>query len=198
MIRMLAVCAVLLLGGCARLRKPKPVPPKVVVLPPQTPEVKEHAPMPPPPPVATTSPPATKLPPEVVQAPQPEPPKVTPPPKPAPRTRRQPAPVAANPTPQPPPAAGTPPAPPPQLTAIVSPEEQQRLNTAIDQSVKNAETDLARVGDRRLRGQQGANLRRAKSFLRQAQETRGDDLATALALAQRAETLARDLAASLR
>jgi hypothetical protein len=80
----------------------------------------------------------------------------------------------------------------------VSPEEQQRLNAAIDLALKNAGADLAQLAKLRLRGQDGANYSRARAFVKQAQDARAADLPTALALAQRAETLARDLAASVK
>ncbi len=103
------------------------------------------------------------------------------------------APAQAAPAPQP-----SAPVPAPQLTAILEPEEQQRLNREIDAALRSAETALASVANAAFTNQQRENQRRAASFVKQAQEMRATDPATALTLAKRADALARDLASGVR
>jgi hypothetical protein len=86
----------------------------------------------------------------------------------------------------------------PQLGQLLSPEEQARYSRLTDQSLDRARIALRKLEGRKLTAEQKAGLDRILTFMRQAQELRGRDLVQAAGLAQRADLLARDLAASLR
>jgi hypothetical protein len=123
--------------------------------------------------------------------------KPAPPPPPAKKPSRS----ATVPTPQPapappPPAAPVPAAPPPKLGDILKPDEQKQYNAAIDQSLSHAQSSLNSVSGRQLDKDQQAEVEHIRNFMQQAQTTRGSDPAGAKSLAERAEVLARDLAAS--
>ncbi len=114
---------------------------------------------------------------------------------------KKPARSAATP-PAPPPEANpaTPPAPappPPVLGDVLSADEQKQYNTAIDQSLSHAQVSLSSIAGRQLTQDQQTELEQVRSFMQQARATRDSDLAGAKSLSERAEVLARDLAASL-
>jgi len=92
----------------------------------------------------------------------------------------------------------TPAADPPKLGDIISPDEQKQLNAAIDQSLSRAQASLNSVGSRQLNQDQQADVEQIRKFMDQAKATRTSDPAGAKSLAQRAEILARDLAARFR
>ncbi len=125
--------------------------------------------------------------------------QVNKPPQPAPAVKK-PTRTATNPTPAPAPAPATPPAsgPPPKLGDILSSDEQKQYNASIDQSLAHAQASLNAVGARQLNKDEQAQVEQIRNFMQQAQTTRGSDLAGAKSLAERAEVLARDLAASFR
>jgi uncharacterized membrane protein len=107
--------------------------------------------------------------------------------------------------PAPSPSAETPPAtpavqeaPPPQLRQILSAAQQREYNQAIDRDLAQAKSALAALGGKTLNGEQARVLEQARTFLRQAEEARKDDLATASNLAERARVLAQDLLKSVR
>ena len=109
---------------------------------------------------------------------------------------------SAAPAPAPAPSAepATPPAPPtpaPKLGDVLSADEQRQYNAAIDQSLSRAQTSLNSVGTRQLDKDQQAQVQQIRNFIQQAQSTRNSDPTGAKSLAERAEVLARDLAASL-
>jgi hypothetical protein len=115
-----------------------------------------------------------------------------PPPAPA---ARKPARSAA--TPAPGPAASPAPAESsPKLGDILSADQQKQYSASIDQSLSHAQASLNSIRERQLNKDQQAQLEQIRNFLQQAQATRGSDLAGAKSLAERAEVLARDLAAS--
>ena len=72
------------------------------------------------------------------------------------------------------------------------------MNAAIDQSLARAQASLNSLGSRRLNKDQQADVEQIRKFMQQANATRTSDAAGAKSLAQRAEVLARDLAASFR
>jgi hypothetical protein len=111
------------------------------------------------------------------------------PPKKTPRVTVPPPPVGA-------PAATAP--SPPRLGAILTPEQQREFNTAIDQSLSRVKGSLDSIGNRQLTGDQQSRVDQVQAFVKQAQETRKSDLSAAKSLAERAEVLASDLAASFR
>jgi type IV secretory pathway VirB10-like protein len=155
----------------------KPAPP--VKLPEQKPPEQKPLPMPPPTEIK-----------EPAQIPLPAPQK-TPPPRPAPRRRRTP------PTPPPPPPAeqppAQPPAPPPQLGEILPNAERRQYEADYAQSLSRARSALQQASGKSLNPTQKETVERIKTFLQQAEESKGKDLATALQLARRADVLGQDL-----
>jgi hypothetical protein len=169
------------------------------------------APAPPPPPAASKT---STGPPKPAEAP---PPPELPPgkpsleqqlPVPAPRlpappqkrgSRRLPAKPAPAPPPAPPPEPAPEPAPPPvpELGQILTPQQQQEYNQAIDRSIYRAQRNLAAWGGRRLNPEQTLAVERIKTFIQQALEARKTDLLRAKSLAERADVLAEDLLRSL-
>jgi outer membrane biosynthesis protein TonB len=165
---------------------------------------------------AVTEPPPSSPPPEATQSAQPAPPAPTPPVPPA--TAAQPMPTAPappasspprrpparpatpqSPTPPAPAASPDPPASPaPRLGDVLSADQQRQLNGAIDQSLTRAQGSLNAVGNRQLSKDQQAVVEQVRNFIQQAQKLRTSNLPAAKSLAERAEVLARDLAASLR
>ena len=121
------------------------------------------------------------------------------PPPPAKRPTRSTA-TGSQPAPAPPPPTPTTvaPAPQPRLGDILTPDQQRDFNAAIDQSLSRAQTILGSIGARQLSKEQQGTLDQIRNFIQQAQETRKSDLQGAKSLSERAEVLARDLAASFR
>jgi hypothetical protein len=109
---------------------------------------------------------------------------------PAPRPPR--TPVANLPKPVPPPLEN-PPAPAPKLAQILSPDESRRNNQELDQSMDRVRRALATVGNRSLSPELKAIVERVRTYLSQAEQTREQDLVTAVNLARRADLLAKDL-----
>ena len=109
---------------------------------------------------------------------------------PAPRPPR--APVANIPKPVPPPVEN-PPAPPPKLAQILTPDESRRNNQELDQSMDRVRRALAMVGNRKLSPELKDVVERVRTYLAQAEQTREQDLVTAVNLARRADLLAKDL-----
>jgi hypothetical protein len=81
---------------------------------------------------------------------------------------------------------------------MTTPEQERELNGQIDQMLSNAEATLNTLHSRPLTRDQEAAVAQVQSFIRQARESRKSDLPGARSLAQRAEILSRDLAASIR
>lgn len=108
-----------------------------------------------------------------------------------------PSPTAASAS-QEPASPAAPPAPPPRLGDILTADEQRQYSAAIDKSLSHAQTSLSSISARHLSKDQQAQAEQVRNFLQQAQATRGSDPAGAKSLAERAEVLARDLAASFR
>jgi hypothetical protein len=81
---------------------------------------------------------------------------------------------------------------------MLTPDQQRQLNTEIDQSLDRTQASLRSIGNRQLTQQQQSDVDEIRNFVRQAQATRGADLAAAKRLADRAEVLARNLEKSLR
>lgn len=169
-------------------------------------------PLPPPPvenqpapatPEPTTTHPEVPSPVDTTHAPEPAPYQVNKPPQPAPakkpsRSASTPAPAPAAPAPVPAAPPPTPPAPPPKLGDILSPDEQRQYNASIDQSLSHAQASLSAIAGRQLDKDQQTQAEQIRNFIQQAQTTRSSDLGGAKSLAERAEILARDLAASFR
>ncbi len=188
---------------------PLPVPPAATAPEANTAEHPTPGPEPAPgPPPISTVPAQTPTPaPEAAPAPAPKPAEgtgtryqVNRPAQPAQSTRKQSrqAPAAAAPPAPGPAPAPAPAAPAPQLGDILTPDQQREYNTAIDQSLSHAQASLGSIANRQLSKEQQGILGQIRSFIQQAQETRKSDLQGAKSLAERAEVLAGDLAASFR
>lgn len=184
----LILLAIVVSPGCRLFRrapKPQPTPPQPRVMQP-IPEVKsDPKPLPPPPEIPVQV--------EVTQEPAPPPEEDFPGPP-----RRRPVP----PKPKPAETVAVPEQPPPpmampQIGQILSPEEQQAYNSAIDRNLERAQRIAGVLASRRLNRQQATTLERVKAFMQQAQETRRTDPARAATLAERAAVLAEDLLQSV-
>jgi hypothetical protein len=124
------------------------------------------------------------------------------PPQPAPAAKK-PARSVAAPATTPAPSAPAPtptaaPALPPKLGDILTPDEQKQYSASIDQSLSHAQANLNAIAARQLNKEQQAEVEQIRNFMQQAQATRSSDLGGAKSLAERAEVLARDLAATFR
>ncbi len=92
-------------------------------------------------------------------------------------------------------ASAAPPAPPPKLGDVLTPDERKQYSASIDQSLSHAQTSLNSIAGRQLNKDQQAEVEQIRNFMQQAQGSRGSDPGGAKSLAERAEVLARDLAA---
>ena len=113
------------------------------------------------------------------------------PPPPAPPKR----PVAAAPKAPPPPQLE--PLPTPRLGQIFTAEQLREYNRTLDESLERVRRTLAAIAGRSLNAEQTEAANRIRTFLRQAEQAREQDLVTAVNLARRADVLAQDLAARL-
>ena len=96
------------------------------------------------------------------------------------------------------PAARPPVRPVPRLGQVLTAQQRRALNQAIDRSLDAAQRSVAAVVNNTLSTDQVNSARRIRAFIRQAQETREQDLALAKNLAERARLLAQDLERGLR
>jgi hypothetical protein len=179
----------LALSGCWFGRKataipppPAPQPKQAPPVPPQERKTPEQKPLPMPPPPEIQQPAPITLP-----APQ-----KTPPPRPAAKKKKTPP----TPPPPPPPAEqpqAQPSTPPPQLGAILSDAERRQYEAEYAQSLSRARSALQQASGKSLTSTQRETLERIGTFIQQAEESKGKDLATALELVRRADVLGRDL-----
>jgi hypothetical protein len=109
--------------------------------------------------------------------------------------------VATVPKPVPPPATGpeSPVAttPPPRLGQIFTAKQIREYNRSLDDSLNRVKKTLAVVERRNLNAEQREIAGRIRTFQRQAEDARNQDLVTAVSLARRADLLAQDLLARL-
>jgi hypothetical protein len=84
----------------------------------------------------------------------------------------------------------------PQLGQMLSPDQRQKFNQAIDQAIRKAQErlEVVLVNSAKLNEEQHTTIKRIRAFIRQAEEARGQDLTIARNLADRAQLLAEDLA----
>ncbi len=108
-----------------------------------------------------------------------------------------PAPAASGPAAASAPAAPESPAPAPKLADVLTSDEQKQYNASIDQSLAHAQTSLDQIKEHRLTADQSDQVEQIANFMKQARTARASDLAGAKSLAERAEVLAKDLAAAL-
>ena len=156
---------------------------------------------------ATTTPAQLEQPPAIPPAPTPAPPpvpsdtthyQVNKPPQPKKSKKASAAPAGTAPAATTPAPAQAAPATPPRLGDILTPDQQREYNAAIDQSLSRAQTSLGSIGNRQLSRDQQTLVDQIRSFMQQALEARKTDLQGAKRLAERADVLAGDLAASFR
>jgi hypothetical protein len=169
-----------------RVSVPLPPPPAARLPAEQTPPPPAPSPQPNSPAPTTTTPAQDAPPYQVNKAPQPAPAA-----KKAVRSATAPAATTPSPTPAAPVAA-----PAPKLGDVLTANEQQKYTAAIDQSLSKAQTSLNAIGTRQLNKNQQADVEQIRNFIKQAETARSSDPAGAKSLAERAEVLARDLAAS--
>jgi hypothetical protein len=113
-----------------------------------------------------------------------------PPPPPPPR---RPA-TAAAPRTAPPPAPPPPETPPlPKLGQIFTAAQLREYNQTLDQSLDRVRKALAIAAGKNLNADQNEIVNRIRTFQKQAEQAREQDLVTAVNLARRADLLARDL-----
>jgi hypothetical protein len=76
-------------------------------------------------------------------------------------------------------------------------DQLREYNRSFDDSLARVRTILAVAAGRKLTAQQAGIVARIRTFMRQAEQARQQDLVTAVGLARRADLLAQDLSASL-
>jgi hypothetical protein len=81
----------------------------------------------------------------------------------------------------------------PKLAQILTPDESRRNNQELEQSMDRVRRALAMVGNRNLSPELRDVVERVRTYLIQAEQTREQDLVTAVNLARRADLLAKDL-----
>ena len=119
-------------------------------------------------------------------------PSAPPPPAPPTAPPRRPATAAA-------PRATPPPAPPPEtpplprLGQIFTAVQLREYNQTLDQSLEHVRRALAIAAGKTLNADQSEIVNRIRTFQKQAEQAREQDLVTAVNLARRADLLARDL-----
>ena len=114
-----------------------------------------------------------------------------PPPPPAPVQRRNPVANAPKPGAQDPPVAE--PAPAPRLGQIFPPDKLQEYNRELKESLDRVDGALVRLERKKLNSRQREDVERIRTFRKQAEQAREQDLVTAVSLARRADVLAKDL-----
>jgi len=156
-----------------------PPPPRPAAPAPNQPE------LPPQPPVAADVPAAQPTDPSstALQLPEIQPP-------PAPRPRRGVVTAAPKPaSPAPPQSTEA----PPKLGQIFTPDQLREYNRVLEESLDRVRKALAVVAGKNLNAEQGEIANRIRTFQRQAEQAREQDLVTAVSLARRADLLAQDL-----
>jgi len=113
---------------------------------------------------------------------------------PAPARPRRPVATAPKPTSPAPPAAAEAPTPAaPKLGQIFTADELREYNRILDESLDRVRRALVVVGGKNLNPQQAEVADRIRTFQKQAEQAREQDLVTAVNLARRADLLAQDL-----
>jgi len=112
------------------------------------------------------------------------------PPPPAPVKRPPPAPPktqATAPQPEPPTVV------PPKLGQMFTAEQAREYNQTLTESFARVDSALARLEGKQLTADQSQTADRIRTFRKQAEQAREQDLVTAVSLARRADLLAKDL-----
>ena len=179
------------LSGCWFGRKATATPPPPAAQPKQAPPLQPPEQKPPEPKPLPTPPPAEIKEPAQITLPAPQP---TPPRRPAPRKKN----ASPPPTPPPPPTPAEqtpvqPSPPPPQLGEILSDGERRQREADYAQSLSRARSALQQASGKSLTPAQRETVERIRTFIQQAEESKGRDLATAMQLVRRADVLGQDL-----
>jgi hypothetical protein len=106
------------------------------------------------------------------------------------RVERRPVPTVTAPRPTP---AGPVPPVSPRLAQMFTPEEFRENNRTLDESLGRVSRNLAIIEGKNLTLAQKETADRIRTFRKQAEQVREQDLLTAVSLARRADLLAKDL-----
>jgi hypothetical protein len=82
---------------------------------------------------------------------------------------------------------------PPKLAQMFTPEELRANTRALEESLERVNRALAIVEGKNLTAEQKEIAERIRTFRKQAEQAREQDLLTAVSLARRADLLAKDL-----
>ena len=82
---------------------------------------------------------------------------------------------------------------PPKLGQLFTPEEQRENTRTLDESLERVNQALVKVEGKNLTADQKETVLRIRTFRKQAEQVREQDLLTAVSLARRADLLAKDL-----
>jgi hypothetical protein len=85
------------------------------------------------------------------------------------------------------------PSPPPQLGEILSDGKRRQREADYAQSLSRARLALQQASGKSLTPAQRETVERIRTFIQQAEESKGRDLATAMQLVRRADVLGQDL-----
>jgi len=109
------------------------------------------------------------------------------------RAVRRPAPAVTPPKP-PPPVAAPPESPTaPKLAQMLTAEELRDNTRTLEESLERVNRALAGVEGKNLSAEQKETVLRIRTYWKQAEQVREQDLLTAVSLARRADLLAKDL-----
>jgi hypothetical protein len=95
-----------------------------------------------------------------------------------------------------PPAIATPaesPPAPPRLAQLYTAEEQREHARTLDETMERVNRSLASIEGKNLTQEQKEQVERIRTYQKQAEQAREQDLLTAVSLARRADLLAKDL-----
>jgi hypothetical protein len=85
----------------------------------------------------------------------------------------------------------------PKLGPLFTPEQTREYVKDLDDSLVRVRKALTSLGRKRLNAEQVVTVERIRTFQKQAEQARQEDLVTAVNLARRADLLAQDLLARL-
>ena len=81
----------------------------------------------------------------------------------------------------------------PRLAEMFTPEELRDKNRTLDETLERVNQQLAKIEGKNLTADQKETVLRIRTFRKQAEQAREQDLPTAVSLARRADLLAKDL-----
>lgn len=97
--------------------------------------------------------------------------------------------------PKPPAVVAPPESPPtpPKLAQLYTPEEQRENKRTLDETMERVNQQLAKIEGKNLTPEQKEEAERIRTFRKQAEQAREQDLLNAVSLAKRADLFAKDL-----